>query len=202
MTRQLRHTGVTRLLLRRRWTAPQCETCNQSLQHLPTGHASGCIDHDPLYPASAVRRSRRWIGAVRFTIGALQQILLKRQHTARIAYLPAAAATDAASAVSLSDGVGLSAAVPSGPPLPLLDGLRADAGVDPLDALPQVSACCAQDTTKRWLSRTRDTASVLSEPAPLMPARSNERARVLMLPPERCALGNFFGMRVRQLPCL
>jgi hypothetical protein len=82
---------------------------------------------------------RRWIGAVRFTIGALQQILLKRQHTARIAYLPAeAAAAAAVSAAKNSDGASLSGAVPSGPPLPLLDALRAEAGADPMDALPQV----------------------------------------------------------------
>ena len=86
--------------------------------------------------------SRRWIGPVRFTIGALQQILLKRQHTARIAYLPAEAAEAAASAGKSSDGASLSSTVPGGPPLPLLDALRVEAGTDTLDALPQVYWWC------------------------------------------------------------
>lgn len=38
----------------------------------------------------------RCLGAMRFTIGALQQILLKRSHTARIAYLTTASAAAAA----------------------------------------------------------------------------------------------------------
>ena len=84
------------------------------------------------------RRCCRWIGAIRFTIGALQQILLKRQHNARIAYLPAAGTADAAAAQQTDPAARLSDAAPSGPPLPLLDALRADAGIDPLDSLPPV----------------------------------------------------------------
>ena len=84
---------------------------------------------------------------MRFTIGALQQILLKRQHNARIAFLPASAAVAAAVAQRADGGARLSDAVPSGPPLPLLDALRADAGVDPLDSLPQVRRRKLRQTT-------------------------------------------------------
>ena len=44
----------------------------------------------------------RCLGAMRFTIGALQQILLKRSHTARIAYLTTASAVAAAAAEAKS----------------------------------------------------------------------------------------------------
>ena len=59
-------------------------------------------------------RRCRWIGAARFTIGALLQILLKRTHTARIAFLTAdAAAASASASASASVSASASAALPA-----------------------------------------------------------------------------------------
>ena len=115
---------------------------------------------------------RRWVGAARFTIGALQQILLKRTHAARIAFLTAEAAarspaqparppgTGARAPGSLSNmlpaqrsaadgeprrGAGSGTLVsqsPPGPALPWLDALGSPSSCDPLNNLPEVRQCC------------------------------------------------------------
>ena len=113
---------------------------------------------------------RRWLGGARFTMGLLQQILLRTAFEARVAFLgpgcaPAAApdatvtpAADVAlhacsglaepqaplarSAQGLGKGSGLGC--PPGPPTPLLDALGPGGGVDPLDeaSLPPVRRTC------------------------------------------------------------
>jgi sphingosine kinase len=47
----------------------------------------------------------RWMGGTRFVVGALQQIMLKRKHAARVAILePGAAAADSGSSAAAADG--------------------------------------------------------------------------------------------------
>ena len=115
---------------------------------------------------------RRWIGAARFTIGALQQILLKRTHAARIAFLTAEAAArsstqhaqpqgnagsppgslfsmrpaqHSAAGGEPRSGAGggtLVSQSPPGPALPWLDAFGSPSNGDLLNNLPEVRNCC------------------------------------------------------------
>ena len=105
---------------------------------------------------------RRWMGGARFTVGLLQQILLRTAFDARVAFITpagaaAAAAAAAPAAVPAADVVMHACAnlcqapplltlrpadacakraswgCPAGPPTPLLDALGPAGRVDPLD---------------------------------------------------------------------
>ncbi|KAK9835353.1 hypothetical protein WJX81_004306 [Elliptochloris bilobata] len=101
----------------------------------------------------------RWLGGARFTVGLLQQILLRTAFEARVAFLPpgnAPAGAPAPHAISGADvalhacsglavaplvaalpaegpGKGAGLGCPPGPPTPLLDALGPVSRVDPLD---------------------------------------------------------------------
>ena len=109
---------------------------------------------------------RRWMGGARFTVGLLQQILLRTAFEARVAFLgpgcapanapdpPVTPAADVAlhacsglaeprappARPAQGPGKGSGLGCPPGPPTPLLDALGPCSGVDPLDeaSLPPV----------------------------------------------------------------
>lgn len=120
---------------------------------------------------------RRWLGGARFTVGLLQQILLRTAFEARVAFLGPGCATVAApdppvtpaADVALhacsglaeprapparpaqGPGKGSGLGCPPGPPTPLLDALGPSGSVDPLDeaSLPPVR----RTSTLHWAYR-------------------------------------------------
>ena len=123
----------------------------------------------------------RWMGGARFTVGLLQQILLRTAFEARVAFLgpgcasaaapdpPVTPAPDVAlhACSGLAEprapparpvqgpGKGLGLGCPPGPPTPLLDALGPGGSVDPLDeaSLPPVRRTLTLHRVFRVLSR-------------------------------------------------
>ena len=126
---------------------------------------------------------RRWLGGARFTVGLLQQILLRTAFEARVAFLGPGCATVAppdppvipapdvalhacsglaeprappARPQGLGKGAGLGC--PPGPPTPLLDALGPGGGVDPLDeaSLPPVGRTLTLHRVNRVFRRVQN----------------------------------------------